>query len=698
MSDILENFGSMVFNKNVMEELLPSDAFKSLMATINTGSAVDKKYINSIAKAMKDWAISKGATHYTHWFQPMIGRTAEKHDSFISKTSKGKAILSFSGKELIKGEPDASSFPSGGLRTTFEARGYTAWDPTSYAFIKDKILYIPTVFYSFSGHMLDKKTPLIKSMNFINKQSLRILNLLGEKDVKRVIPTVGAEQEYFLIDKDLYEKRPDLYFCKRTLFGNLPSKGQELEDHYLGSVEKRASDFMNELDENLWSLGIFAKTKHNEVAPSQYELAPIYASVNLAADQNLLTMEIMRKIARKHGFECILHEKPFKGVNGSGKHNNWSLVTNTGKNLFDVGNSKLENARFLLFLCAVIKSVDDYQDLLRASVSSVGNDLRLGGDEAPPAIISIYLGEEITSILKAIENGNPYNLKKEDIFDMGIDILPKFSKDNTDRNRTSPFAFTGNKFEFRMVGSSSSISDTNTILNVIVANTLKEFADKLESSENLEFAVNDLLKETIKNHKRIIFNGNNYSALWEEEANKRGLLKLESSAKALPRLISEKSIELFTKNKIYTEKEIKSRCVAKIENYCKIVTIEAKVMLEMCKNDILPAGLKYKKSIVDILVNVKSINLDFDCYVEKMLLDNFSKVFKSFYEELQVLEDVCSKINYNDEIFSLDYCFNNIIPLLERLRSKVDSLEKILPREIWPYPTYSELLYNRKTK
>lgn len=694
MSDILDDFGSMVFNRSVMEKLLPSDAFKSLISTIEKGSSIEKKYLNVIAKAMKDWAMSKGATHYTHWFQPMVGRTAEKHDSFISKTSKGKVILSFSGKELIKGEPDASSFPSGGLRTTFEARGYTAWDPTSYVFIKDKVLYIPTVFYSFSGDMLDKKTPLLKSMEFINRQSLRILKLFGDNETKRVFPTVGAEQEYFLIDNELYKKRPDLYFCKRTLFGTLPPKAQELGDHYLGSVDKRVSDFMIDLDHELWKLGIFAKTKHNEVAPAQYELAPIFTSANLAADQNLLTMEIMRTLARKHGFECIFHEKPFKGINGSGKHNNWSLTTNDGNNLFDVGISKKENARFLLFLCAVLRSVDKYQDLLRFSVASAGNDNRLGGDEAPPSIISIYLGDEIYEILEAIESGNSYSLKTENIFDMGLEFLSNFSKDNTDRNRTSPFAFTGNKFEFRMVGASSSISDANIILNVIVADSLKKFADELELSEDFEVDLNRLLKETIKKHKRIVFNGNNYSSVWKEEAVKRGLFNLKSSLEALPKLVTDKNIDLFVRNNIYTKKEIKSRCIAKIEDYCKIITIEAKVMQEMCKKGILPSVIKYKERLLDLMIKMNKFSTDLDFSIESDIFKEVSLYFSKFYISLKKLNEICGKINSKEDIFCLNYCRENIIPVLNDLRSSVDDLEKIIPKELWPYPTYEDLLYN----
>ena len=694
MSDILDDFGSMVFNKVVMKELLPQDAFKSLMATIEKGTSIDDKYLDVIANAMKEWAISKGATHYTHWFQPMIGRCAEKHDSFISKTSKGKVILKFSGEELIKGEPDASSFPSGGLRTTFEARGYTAWDPSSYAFVKDKVLYIPTAFYSFSGDMLDKKAPLLKSMELINKQALRILRLFKDNYTNRVLPTVGAEQEYFLIDREVYKKRPDLYFCKRTLFGELSLKSKELENHYLATVDRRVSNFMMALDEKLWRLGIPAKTKHNEVAPAQYELAPIYTSANLSSDQNLLTMEIMRTTAREHDFECIFHEKPFKGLSGSGKHNNWSLITNKGENLLTPGSTRLENMRFLVFLCAVIKAVDEHQGLLRASVSTLGNDYRLGGNEAPPALISVYLGDEIQEFLESFENKNTYNLREESIFKMNVSILPKFSKDNTDRNRTSPFAFTGNKFEFRMVGASASISDTNTILNVIVADVLKDFADELEISTDFEFSLKKILRETIKKHKRIIFNGDNYSFEWKEEAFKRGLLNLESSAQAFPYFISEKSINLFTRNKIYTEKEIRSRYIAKIENYCKMVMAEVKVLLEMCKKSILPAVLEYKKSLLSILVSAQNKNLEVNLFIEKNLLKEVSGVLLDFYNELESLEDIYRKINYDDKFFLLNYCNEFVKPKLEDLRDKINLLEKILPKDLWPYPTYSDILYN----
>ena len=583
MSSINEIFASNVFNDSVMRERLPKETYKALQRTIKDGRSLDPNAATVVANAMKDWAIEKGATHFTHWFQPLSGLSAEKHDSFISPTSDGKVIMEFSGKELIQGEPDASSFPSGGLRATFEARGYTAWDPTSYAFIKDGVLCIPTAFCSYGGEALDKKTPLLRSMQAINKQALRVLKLFGKTDVKSVKTTVGPEQEYFLIDEDVYNKRKDLIYTGRTLFGAKPPKGQELEDHYFGIIKPRVQAFMKELNDELWKLGILAKTEHNEVAPAQHELAPIFTTTNIAADHNQLTMEIMQKVAKKHHMVCLLHEKPFAGVNGSGKHNNWSLTTDTGVNLLNPGDTPYENAQFLTFLCAVIKAVDEYQDMLRVSVASAGNDHRLGANEAPPAVVSMFLGTELTDVLKAIEKDEPYGSREKEILKIGVHTLPKFPKDSTDRNRTSPFAFTGNKFEFRMLGSSSSVSCTNVVLNTAVAEELKQFADELEGAANFEEALHELIKKTVTDHKRIIFNGNGYDDAWIAEAEKRGLLNLRSTPECLPYSLHEKNMKLFISHKVYSETEMRARYEILSENYCKIINIEALTMIDMAK-------------------------------------------------------------------------------------------------------------------
>ena len=611
MERLSKIFGSLVFNDNVMKERLPKDIYNTLKNTIHQGKPIDIKIANVVANTMKDWAIENGATHFTHWFQPMTGITAEKHDSFISPTPDGNVIMEFSGKELIKGEPDGSSFPSGGLRSTFEARGYTVWDPTSYAFIRDTTLCIPTAFCSYSGQSLDKKTPLLKSMEALNKTAVRLLNLLGYDDVTRVITTVGPEQEYFLIDKKLYEKRMDLKFCNRTLFGARPPKGQEMEDHYFGSIKPRVAEFMKELDMELWKLGVLSKTKHNEVAPSQHELAPIHTVTNVATDHNQITMDLMKRIADKHGLVCLLHEKPFAGVNGSGKHNNWSMTTNKGKNLLEPGKKPFENKTFLLFLSAIIKAVDEYQDLLRLSVASAGNDHRLGGNEAPPAIISMFIGSDLKKVLKCIENDLPYD---EDILsrmDIDVDVLPSFMKDTTDRNRTSPFAFTGNKFEFRMLGSTCNIACPNTILNTIVANSLCDYADILETNSNIDETINQIIKDTMKKHSRIIFNGNNYAEEWVIEAERRGLSNFKTAVDVLPHYVDEKNIKLFEKFNVYTKEELQSRCDILLEEYSKTLNIEALTMIDMAKKDIIPAVCSYIKTLTDTALNKKSFIFKF---------------------------------------------------------------------------------------
>ena len=696
MSSINEIFASNVFNDSVMRERLPKETYKALQRTIKDGRSLDPNAATVVANAMKDWAIEKGATHFTHWFQPLSGLSAEKHDSFISPTSDGKVIMEFSGKELIQGEPDASSFPSGGLRATFEARGYTAWDPTSYAFIKDGVLCIPTAFCSYGGEALDKKTPLLRSMQAINKQALRVLKLFGKTDVKSVKTTVGPEQEYFLIDEDVYNKRKDLIYTGRTLFGAKPPKGQELEDHYFGIIKPRVQAFMKELNDELWKLGILAKTEHNEVAPAQHELAPIFTTTNIAADHNQLTMEIMQKVAKKHHMVCLLHEKPFAGVNGSGKHNNWSLTTDTGVNLLNPGDTPYENAQFLTFLCAVIKAVDEYQDMLRVSVASAGNDHRLGANEAPPAVVSMFLGTELTDVLKAIEKDEPYGGKEKEILKIGVHTLPKFPKDSTDRNRTSPFAFTGNKFEFRMLGSSSSVSCTNVVLNTAVAEELKQFADELEGAANFEEALHELIKKTVTDHKRIIFNGNGYDDAWIAEAEKRGLLNLRSTPECLPYSLHEKNMKLFISHKVYSETEMRARYEILSENYCKIINIEALTMIDMTKKDILPAVSKYSHELSDTVI-AKAACGDIESGYEKELLAKVSKLNTAAYKKTEKLEQAVLKAKEISETQELSMYYKDaVFAAMSELRITVDELETVVPADIWPYPSYGDMLFSVK--
>lgn len=691
-----ELFGSNVFNETVMRQRLPKETYKALQRTIKDGRSLDVNAAAVVANAMKDWAIEKGATHFTHWFQPLSGLSAEKHDSFISPAAEGKVIMEFSGKELIQGEPDASSFPSGGLRATFEARGYTAWDPTSYAFIKDGVLCIPTAFCSYGGEALDKKTPLLRSMQAINKQALRVLKLFGNGDVKSVKTTVGPEQEYFLIDEKVYNERPDLIYTGRTLYGAKPPKGQELEDHYFGIIKPRVQAFMNDLNDELWKLGILAKTEHNEVAPAQHELAPIFTTTNIAADHNQLTMEIMQKVAKKHGMVCLLHEKPFAGVNGSGKHNNWSLTTDTGVNLLNPGDTPYENAQFLTFLCAVIKAVDDYQDMLRVSVASAGNDHRLGANEAPPAVVSMFLGTELTDVLEAIENDEPYGGTEKELLKIGVHTLPKFPKDATDRNRTSPFAFTGNKFEFRMLGSFSSVSCTNVVLNTAVAEELKQFADALEGAENFEDALHALIKKTVSEHKRIIFNGNGYDDAWLAEAEKRGLLNLKATPDCLPYSLHEKNVKLFTSHKVYSETEMKARHEILAENYCKTVNIEALTMVDMAKRDILPAVSKYSHELSDTII-AKSACGEIDSLYEKDLLTKISKLNSLAYKKTAKLEDAVLKAHDITDSDELAVYFKDVVFAdMNDLRITVDELETVVPAVSWPYPSYGEMLFSVK--
>ena len=694
MKDIPNLFGSMVFNDEIMRARLPKDTYKALKKTMVQGTHLELDVANVVASAMKDWATEKGVTHFTHWFQPMTGITAEKHDSFISPFGDGKIIMEFSGKELIRGEPDASSFPSGGLRATFEARGYTVWDSTSYAFIKDGSLCIPTAFCSYSGEALDKKTPLLRSMESLDKQALRILRLFGNTKVSRVITTVGPEQEYFLIDKQTYLKRPDLLYTGRTLFGARPPKGQELDDHYFGTIKPRVSAFMKELDEELWKLGILAKTKHNEVAPAQHELAPVFSTTNIATDHNQLTMELMKSIADKHGLACLLHEKPFAGVNGSGKHNNWSLSTNDGANLLEPGETPYENAQFLLFLVAVIKAVDEYQDLLRVSVANAGNDHRLGANEAPPAIVSIFLGDELTEILEALESGEAYRNREKREMEIGVTVLPHFSKDTTDRNRTSPFAFTGNKFEFRMVGSTFSISGPNIVLNTVVAEALRVFADQLEQAEDFPSALAALIKETMRCHKRILFNGNNYSDEWVQEAERRGLSNLKTTVDSLPAFIAPQSIDLFTKHHVFTATEIHSRYEIFMESYCKTLHIEALTMVDMMKKEIIPACLSYQKELFGLLQS-KKVCGTYDCSLEEQLLDKISKLAGCMAKKLDVLETALldSKQERNVEE-SARFYRDRIFSSMSELRFTVDELETLVAKKYWPIPTYAEMLYS----
>ena len=695
MSNVPETFGNLVFNDRVMQERLPKETYKALKKTMENGKSLDKSIANVVANAMKDWAVEKGCTHYTHWFQPMTGITAEKHDSFISPQSDGTVIMEFSGKELVKGEPDASSFPSGGLRATFEARGYTAWDPTAYAFIKDNTLCIPTVFYSYGGEALDKKTPLLRSMEALNKQAMRILKLFGNEDVTRVITTVGPEQEYFLVDKTLHDQREDLLLTGRTLFGAKPPKGQEMEDHYFGAIKPRIQGFMHDLNDELWKLGILAKTEHNEVAPAQHELAPIFTNTNTATDHNQLTMEIMKKVALKHGLCCLLHEKPFAGVNGSGKHNNWSLSTNTGVNLLEPGESPQENAQFLLFLTAVIKAVDDYQDLLRVSVATAGNDHRLGANEAPPAIISMFLGDELSGILESIETGASYCQKTKEEMKVGVHVLPRFPKDTTDRNRTSPFAFTGNKFEFRMPGSALSISGPNIVLNTIVAETLSQFADELEGSSDFTADLNTLIKKAIKEHKRIIFNGNGYDSSWVEEAEKRGLLNLKSTPDALPYFITQKNIDLFTKHKIFTAAEMHSRYEILLDNYCKTLNIEALTMIDMAKKQILPAVFSYLKDLSGTAAQKKAISADIPCEPEESLIRKISSLAACFYKKTEALESaLLDAKNFEGDLQKeADHYKGDVFTAMQEMRLSADELETLLGKSYWPFPSYSDLLF-----
>ena len=695
MSRVNEMFGSMVFNDAAMREKLPKETYKALKKTILNGKGLDPAIANSVAAAMKDWAIERGATHYTHWFQPMTGVTAEKHDGFIAPADDGGAIMEFSGKELIKGEPDASSFPSGGLRATFEARGYTAWDPTSYAFIKENTLCIPTAFCSYCGEALDKKTPLLRSIEAINKQAMRVLKLFGNEDVKNIITTVGAEQEYFLVDKKYFDQRNDLIYCGRTLFGAMPPKGQELDDHYFGSIKTRVKAYMRDLDDELWKLGVLAKTEHNEAAPAQHELAPIYTKTNTATDHNQLTMEIMKRVAERHGMVCLLHEKPFDGINGSGKHNNWSISTNTGVNLLEPGKLPQENAQFLTFLLAVIKAVDEYQGMLRVSAASAGNDNRLGSNEAPPAIISIFLGDELTAILNAIEKDDDFDQAEANELEIGVHVLPHFPQDTTDRNRTSPFAFTGNKFEFRMVGSSFSIAGPNVVLNTAIAESLKQFADELEPQKsNFTAALNKLIKATIKKHKRIIFNGNGYGEDWVKEAENRGLLNLRTTPDALPQFIDEKNIALFTEHKVLTKTEMQSRYEIHLENYCKVLNIEANTMVSMAKKYIFPSVTAYIKDLSNTINEVKTAVPKANVNAEQNLVEGLSKLVNLLYDDNNKLEELSlTALNIQDLQKRADYYKDTVIPAMARVRSSADELELITAKKYWPMPTYGDLIY-----
>ena len=693
MSMVTEYFGSMVFHDTVMKERLPKDTYKALQRTMKDGRHLDVNVANVVANAMKDWAIENGATHFTHWFQPMTGITAEKHDSFISPTADGKVIMEFSGKELIQGEPDASSFPSGGLRATFEARGYTAWDATSYAFIKDHVLCIPTAFCSYGGEALDQKTPLLRSMEAINRQALRVLKLFGNEGVKSVKTTVGPEQEYFLIDQELYNLRKDLIYTGRTLFGTKPPKGQELDDHYFGTIKPRVAAFMQELNEELWKLGVPAKTEHNEVAPAQHELAPIFSTTNIAADHNQLTMELMQKIAKKHHMVCLLHEKPFAGVNGSGKHNNWSISTDTGVNLLEPGETPYENAQFLLFLCAVIKAVDEYQDLLRISVASAGNDHRLGANEAPPAIVSMFLGSELNEILEAIEAEHPYGTKEKELLRIGVHTLPKFPKDTTDRNRTSPFAFTGNKFEFRMLGSAASISGANTVLNTAVAEELEEFADVLEQAGSFEQTLHELIRKTIREHKRIIFNGNGYDEAWVREAEQRGLLNLKSTPDALEHFLDEKNRRLFTHHKVYSEAELEAQYEIRMENYCKIINIEATTMLDMARKDILPAMSAFGDALAAAYQSKAEVLAGSEIVYEKATLKSLNGLMNAMYQQVLTMEKDLAAAKKISDIGELgQYYKDTMLADMMSLRLLGDEMEVISSAEYWPYPSYGELL------
>ena len=698
MSTVPDYFGSLVFDDRVMKARLPYEVYTSLKKTIDEGGSLNNEVANAVADAMKDWAVEHGATHFTHWFQPLTGVTAEKHDSFITPSPDGGVIMEFSGKELIQGEPDASSFPSGGLRATFEARGYTAWDPTSYAFIKDKALCIPTAFCSYGGEALDKKTPLLRSMQALNKQAMRIIALFGDEDVKCVRTSVGPEQEYFLVDRAMFDKRKDLIFCGRTLFGAKPPKGQEMDDHYFGAIKPRVAEYMADLNRELWQLGILAKTEHNEVAPAQHELAPIYSTTNIATDHNQLTMEIMQKVAARHGLVCLLHEKPFDGVNGSGKHNNWSIATDTGVNLLTPGETPYQNARFLLFLCAVIQAVDDYQDLLRLSVATAGNDHRLGANEAPPAVVSIFLGDELTAILDAIEKDEPYSGAEKTVMKLGVHVLPKFIRDTTDRNRTSPFAFTGNKFEFRMLGSSNSIACSNIMLNAAVAESLRQYADYLEKAEDFEAALHDLIQKTIKAHKRIIFNGNGYDDAWIREATEqRGLLNLRTTPDALPRILEKKNVDMLTSLKVMSEAEIRSRCEIMLDNYRKTVNIEAQTMVDMVRKEILPAVEEYTAKLAGALAAKKAVVPTLTGKYETGLIEKLSGLVDRIDAAAEDLENALTVYHRIEDVTeAADTIRDVIIPKMEALRAPCDEAETCTAADMWPFPTYGELLFGVK--
>ena len=698
MGTVSEYFGSLVFDDRVMKANLSAKVYQSLKKTIDEGAQLDISVANAVATAMKDWAVANGATHYTHWFQPLTGITAEKHDSFITPSPDGGVIMEFSGKELIKGEPDASSFPSGGLRATFEARGYTAWDPTSYAFIKGKTLCIPTAFCSYGGHALDKKTPLLRSMEALNKQALRILRLFGNDTVKCVRTSVGPEQEYFLVDKEMYNKRRDLRFTGRTLFGAKPPKGQEMDDHYFGVIKPRVAAYMEELNEELWKLGILAKTEHNEVAPAQHELAPIYSTTNIATDHNQLTMEIMQKVAEKHGLVCLLHEKPFAGVNGSGKHNNWSIATDAGVNLLSPGETPYENAQFLLFLCAVIKAVDDYQDLLRISVATAGNDHRLGANEAPPAVVSIFLGDELNAVLEAIETGKPYCGAEKTQMKLGVDVLPKFNRDTTDRNRTSPFAFTGNKFEFRMLGSSNSIACANIMLNSAVAESLKIYADRLEKAEDFETALQEMIRKTIKDHKNIIFNGNGYDDSWIKEATeKRGLLNYRTTPDCMPHLLDKKNVDMLTSHGVYSEAELKSRYEIMLENYSKTVIIEANTMVDMAKTEIAPAVEAYAMEVAKSAAAKKAVDDTLLCSYESGLIRKLSTLTDRIAVKIDELEQALLSLSSIEDVGEeANAIRDTILVKMSELRLACDEAETVTAKKYWPFPTYGDLLFGVK--
>ena len=698
MSSVSEYFGCLVFDDRVMKATLPLKVYRSLKKTIDEDERLDSEVADAVAGAMKDWAIAHGATHFTHWFQPLTGITAEKHDSFISPAPDGGIIMEFSGKELIKGEPDASSFPSGGLRATFEARGYTAWDPTSYAFIKDRTLCIPTAFCSFGGEALDKKTPLLRSMQALNRQAMRVLRLFGNTDVHCVRTSVGPEQEYFLVDKEMYDRRKDLIFCGRTLFGAKPPKGQELDDHYFGVIKPRVAAFMAELNEELWKLGVLAKTEHNEVAPSQHELAPIYTTTNIATDHNQLTMEIMQKVALRHGLVCLLHEKPFAGVNGSGKHNNWSMATDTGVNLLTPGDTPYENAQFLLFLCAVIQAVDDYQDLLRLSVASAGNDHRLGANEAPPAVVSMFLGDELTAVLDAIEADKPYSGTEKTVMKLGVHVLPKFTRDSTDRNRTSPFAFTGNKFEFRMLGSANSIACTNIMLNAAVAESLRQYADRLEGAVDFETALHDLIREVIRAHKRIIFNGNGYDEDWIREATEvRGLLNLRTTPDALPTILEKKNVDMLTSLKIFTLPEIRSRYEITLENYCKTVLIEAETMVDMARKEILPAVERYARALSDSLLAKTAAVPGLACRYERELISRLSAATDEIDARTAALASSALTVRGTENVTAAARLIrDDLLPRMAELRVVCDEAETVTDESFWPFPTYGKLLFGVK--